>query len=419
MKKKIRYLLLFSYPFYSIGIFLIVNSFILKFNLLTLLTDWTFLITFVLYLLTIEEFLQWAKNGKRSEMSDIVAIFFFFFLIFFFSKDFLTSIMGAFSIYLWIGIFELRDYPVINKILIISLVTYNVIFIAGLFSYYLGDPFYINTSFAFSFWIILILGFLLFGRKYIVVWRFMSPQYLTLFLYIIAWLAIVFINQYTPLNFILDKPIGSSEFKIIDFFMNIYFILIAVNWVIYFLSGFILDKLLGIQKVKDEKLLRLVNKIKNEWKKIDPVHELEGDFLDAEIREYYSFFDDVLYTVGFTCLLAIVIASLGMFGMATYSIQTRLKEIGVRKVFGAHAHSITFLVSRSYIRMLLVAAIIAAPLGYLINNLWLQYLAHHVSFGAGTLILGIFIVIVIGMLTITSQTMKAANSNPADILKYE
>ncbi|MCK4481539.1 MAG: M48 family metalloprotease, partial [Candidatus Lokiarchaeota archaeon] len=262
MKKKIRYLLLFSYPFYSIGIFLIVNLFILKFNLLTLLTDWTFLITFVLYLLTIEEFLQWAKNGKRSEMSDIVAIFFFFFLIFFFSKDFLTSIMGAFSIYLWIGIFELRDYPIINKILIISLITYNVIFVAGLFSFYLGDPVYINASFAFSFWIILILGFLLFGRKYIIVWRFMSPVYLTLFLYIIAWLAVVFINQFTPLTFIVDRPIGSSEFKITDLFFNVYFILIAVNWGIYFVSGFILDKLLGIHKVRDENLLKIINKLK-------------------------------------------------------------------------------------------------------------------------------------------------------------
>ena len=76
--------------------------------------------------------------------------------------------MGAFSIYLWIGIFELKDYPVLNKVLIISLVTYNVIFIAGLFSFYLNNPFFINTSFAFSFWIILIMGFILFGRKYIV-----------------------------------------------------------------------------------------------------------------------------------------------------------------------------------------------------------------------------------------------------------
>jgi len=264
LKKYIRYFLFIFYLFSSIGIFYLVNSFILKYNLLILLIDWTFLITFLLYVLTLEEFYQWAKNGKRSEMSDIVAIFFFFFLIFFFSKDFLTSIMGAFSIYLWIGIFELKDYPVLNKVLIISLVTYNIIFIAGLFSYYLGDPFYINTGFAFSFWIILILGFLLFGRKYIIVWRFMSPEYLTLFLYIIAWLAVVFINQYTPLTFLEIINFGSSEFKIIDLFLNIYFILILVNWGIYFISGFILDKLLGIHKVKEENVLKIVNKIKND-----------------------------------------------------------------------------------------------------------------------------------------------------------
>jgi Zn-dependent protease with chaperone function len=215
-------------------------------------------------LLTIEEFYQWAKNGKRSEMSDIVAICFFFFLIFFFSKDFLTSIMGAFSIYLWIGIYELKDYPVINKILIISLVTYNIIFISGLFSYYLREPIFINTSFAFSFWIILILGFLLFGRKYIIVWRFMSPEYLTLFLYIIAWLAIVFINQYTPLDLIVNQPINFNKFNFLNFFLNIYFLLILVNWVIYFISGFILDKMLGIHRVKEKKLLDIVNNIKKD-----------------------------------------------------------------------------------------------------------------------------------------------------------
>ncbi len=252
-----------SYPISSVSIFVLVNYFLLKFNLVDILIDWTFLATLLLYLLTIEEFYQWAKNGKRSEMSDIIAILFFFFLIFFFSKDFLTSIMGAFSIYLWIGIFELKDYPVLNKVLIISLITYNIIFIAGLFSYYLRDPFYINTSFAFSFWIILILGFLLFGRKYLIVWRFMSPEYLTLFLYIIAWLAVVFINQYTPVNFLVNKPIGSNGFKIMDFFLNVYFILILVNWGVYFISGFILDSLLGIDKVKNENILNIVNEIKN------------------------------------------------------------------------------------------------------------------------------------------------------------
>jgi putative ABC transport system permease protein len=69
--------------------------------------------------------------------------------------------------------------------------------------------------------------------------------------------------------------------------------------------------------------------------------------------------------------------------------------------------------------MMLIATIIGAPLAYIINNLWLQYMAHHVSFGPGTLVTGVLIVIVIGMLTITSRIIKAANTNPSEILKYE
>jgi Zn-dependent protease with chaperone function len=173
--------------------------------------------------------------------------------------------MGAFSIYLWVGVFELREYPVLNKILIITLVTYNVIFIAGLVSFYLENPFYVNTAFAFSFWIILILGFILFGRKYIVVWRFMSPAYLLLFLYIIAWLAIIFINQYTPLEFLSTSPLSSDNPTPLDFIMNIYFVLIVVNWIVYFISGIILDKLLGIKRVKDDKeFLEIVENVKKD-----------------------------------------------------------------------------------------------------------------------------------------------------------
>jgi Zn-dependent protease with chaperone function len=224
-------------------------------------SDWSFWVVFFLFLITIEEFYRFCKNGKRSEMSDFVALLFFFFLIFFLSKDVLTSIMGAFSIYLWF-IFELKDYPVLNKILIISLATYNIIFISGIISNVIGDPIVINTAFAFSFWIILGLGFILFGRKYIIIWRFMSPEYLTLFLYIIAWLAIVFINQYTPLNFVSQKAFLFSPFSIGELFMNVYVILIAINWVIYFLSGPILDFMLGIKPFEDKRLLGLINEVK-------------------------------------------------------------------------------------------------------------------------------------------------------------
>jgi Zn-dependent protease with chaperone function len=220
--------------------------------------DWSFYPFIIFYLITVQEFYHWAKIGRRSEMSDIIAIGFFFFLIFFFTKDILTSLMGAFSIYMWFGLYELKDYPIINKILLISLITYNIIFIAGLISSYLQNPFFLNTAFAFSFWIILILGFVLFGRKYIVVWRFMSPAYLTLFLYIIAWIAVIFVNQYTPIDFNINTPIGPIEINLI------YPVLIGVNWLVYFVSGPVLDFLLGIQRVNNEELLLLVDNVKKD-----------------------------------------------------------------------------------------------------------------------------------------------------------
>src|SRR4030042_3702884 len=105
--------------------------------------------------------------------------------------------------------------------------------------------------------------------------------------------------------------------------------------------------------------------------------------------------------------------------MATYSIQTRLKEVGVRKVFGSQSKSVALLIGRTFIIMLIIAAVIAAPLAYLINSAWLKFLAFHVTFGMGTLFAGIIIVFITGILTVLSQTLKAANTNPVDVLKYE
>ena len=217
MNKTYRYILLIASIF---GEFFLLYFFtlFLHIKLQALLFDLSFYLLFPFIFLSLEEIYVWAKKGKRSEFSDIVFIFFFLFLIYFLTKDLLTSIMGAFSIYLWVGVWELKDYPVINKILMISLITYTIIFVSGLISFYIGDPIFLNTAFSFSFWIILILGFILFGRKYIIVWRFMSPQYLTLFLYIFGWIGVVFINEYTPL----------------DILEYIYIVLILINILIYF-----------------------------------------------------------------------------------------------------------------------------------------------------------------------------------------
>jgi putative ABC transport system permease protein len=160
----------------------------------------------------------------------------------------------------------------------------------------------------------------------------------------------------------------------------------------------------GIFRLRSENMVMTIDKLEKQWDEIDPYHEMDGDFL---------------YTVGFATILAIVIAGFGLLGMATYSIQTRLKEIGIRKALGAQPMGIVALVAKSYLILMLIAALIGAPIAYLINNLWLQYLANHVSFGAGLIAIGVLIVFVVGFVTISSQTFKASRVNPARILKYE
>jgi len=162
-----------------------------------------------------------------------------------------------------------------------------------------------------------------------------------------------------------------------------------------------------------------VDKIEKTWDKIDPDHEIDGDFLDDRIKFYYSFFEDIMYTVGFATLLAIIIAAFGLLGMATYSTRTRTKEIGIRKVFGAEVNHIVLLISKSYLWLMIIAALIGGTIAYLANNLWLQQLSKSVDFGIGTILAGVFIVVLIGLLTISTQTLKAAKTKPATTLKDE
>jgi putative ABC transport system permease protein len=126
-----------------------------------------------------------------------------------------------------------------------------------------------------------------------------------------------------------------------------------------------------------------------------------------------------MYTVGFATLLAIIIASFGLLGMATYSTRTRTREIGIRKAFGASVGHIVLLVSRSYLWLMLIAAVIGGIIAYLVNNLWLRYMSKSVDFGIGTILAGVFLVVFAGLLTISTQTLRAAQTDPARTLKYD
>jgi putative ABC transport system permease protein len=162
-----------------------------------------------------------------------------------------------------------------------------------------------------------------------------------------------------------------------------------------------------------------VAKLEDKWKLIDPVHPFKCEFFDDQLTYTHQGIFDLASILGFISFLAITIACLGLLGMATYTAERKTKEVGVRKVLGAADFSIALLLSKEFLRMLMLSILIAAPLSYFVNNLWLQKFPNRVEFGFGTVSLGIMIILLLGCITIGSQTLRAARRNPVDSLKMD
>ena len=123
--------------------------------------------------------------------------------------------------------------------------------------------------------------------------------------------------------------------------------------------------------------------------------------------------------VSILTVLAILIACLGLFGVALYNVETRTKEIGVRKVLGASAGNITGLLSKQFLQPVLIALIIAFPIAWWGINKWLQDFAYRISINAWVFIISGFMALLIAFLTISVQSIKAANTNPVKNLRTE
>ena len=248
MKKNTQIVLLISFIIGTIGI--ISSLFI--FNVISLPTtalDIGLWVAFgISFIFLINEGISWVKNGKRSDWSDLVVILFLFITVYLLTGDIFNSFIGSFSLYLIFGIYELKEYEVLNKILLITVITYNFIFFAGILDTILQkEGLWRDTAFSMSFWLMLILGFAFFGRRYMVVFRFMSPQYLTLALYLVAWMAISSI-----------KTIPFTEISLYDY---IYEVIIVTNVIVYIFTGPLIDLLMGYKKSDDPELTRIIEEV--------------------------------------------------------------------------------------------------------------------------------------------------------------
>ena len=178
------------------------------------------------------------------------------------------------------------------------------------------------------------------------------------------------------------------------------------------------DRTMINAKIQSTDLLATLAKIESTWKKIDRVHPFKAKFYDEEIEEAYSEFSSMIKIIGFLAFLAISIASMGLFGMVVFTTETRLKEIGIRKVMGASSGNLIFLLSRGFLTLLSIAALIALPMTYVFfENVLLRRFPYHTPVQIAELLVGLLAVLLIAFLMIGSQTLKAARSNPVEVLK--
>lgn len=163
----------------------------------------------------------------------------------------------------------------------------------------------------------------------------------------------------------------------------------------------------------------LITLVENKWKKLEPEHPFRYTFMDTEIGILNKIFNSLLGIVAFVSMLSITIACLGLLGILSFNTQTRIKEMGIRKVFGISRNSIIWLLSKDYIFIMIIAMIIALPIIWLITNQIKMLLPNTIGFDFVGVACGVLLILGLVALTIASQTLKSTRTNPIDSLRFE
>jgi len=172
-------------------------------------------------------------------------------------------------------------------------------------------------------------------------------------------------------------------------------------------------------KINTTNLPALMDFVKQKWSTYYPQSPFRFFFLDEQFNAQYKtdrLFATVLWL--FTAI-AIVIACLGLFGLSLFTIAKRNKEISIRKVLGATLFQITSMITKDYLKLVLLAGVVALPVAYILVNNWLEDYAFHIGIGIWFFILPILMIITIAVLTVLYQSVKAGITNPVKNLRSE
>jgi putative ABC transport system permease protein len=172
-------------------------------------------------------------------------------------------------------------------------------------------------------------------------------------------------------------------------------------------------------KISGYNIPETIDFIKKKVETFSPNYPFEYNFFDTIFDEAYKKERRLESLFSVFALIAILVSCLGLFGLAAYNTEKRTKEIGIRKVLGASVPGIVVLLSKEFLKWVIVANIIAWPIAWYGMNNWLQNFAYRIDVGVWTFVLSAMLALVIALLTVSYQAVKAAIANPVDSLRYE
>ena len=172
-------------------------------------------------------------------------------------------------------------------------------------------------------------------------------------------------------------------------------------------------------RINSKNIPALISEVEKKWKSMDPGQPFSYTFLDADFNKIYTADQRTGKLFITFAIFAIFIACLGLFGLVTYAAEQRIKEIGIRKVLGASVGEIVTMVSKDFIKLVLIASVIAFPVAWWMMNKWLQSFAYRINISWWVFALAGLLTIAIAMITVSFQAIKAAMANPVKSLRTE
>jgi putative ABC transport system permease protein len=162
-----------------------------------------------------------------------------------------------------------------------------------------------------------------------------------------------------------------------------------------------------------------IRQVEAAWRKIAPKYPFTYEFLDQVYDNLYKAEQKQRTILGIFAGIAILVACLGLFGLAAFTAEQRTKEVSVRKVLGASVANVVVLLSKDFVKLVLIAIVLAVPLAWYLMQRWLEDFVYRIPIGAGVFLLAGGMAVGIALLTVSYHAIRTALSNPARTLRSE